>query len=36
MSQINTGLSQIFSEAQWGTVVPNDAVCLCAHVSAEK
>lgn len=32
MPQIITGLSQISTEAQWGTAGPNDAVCLCAHV----
>lgn len=32
MPQIITGLSQISSEAQWGTAGPNDAVCLCARV----
>lgn len=35
MSQINIGLSQIFREAQWGTIVPNGAVWFCAHVCAE-
>lgn len=32
MPQIITGLSQISSEAQWGTAGPNDAglsLCLC-------
>lgn len=34
MSQINIGLTQIFNEAQWGTVVASSAVCLCASGSA--
>lgn len=34
VSQINIGLTQIFNEAQWGTVVASSAVCLCASGSA--
>lgn len=35
-SQINRGLTQIFSEAQWGTVVPRSAVCASGSAGRYK